>query len=214
MKTLVQYIYESNDKGLKFLFNKSDYEITINCKYFTISFNVENINYKTINDELVISGKEVLAVIEEKDNLSFETIRKLIEERSDKFAKTQSDNLDLRNMEFIFEINDAKIMPPTFEKLEKLKIEFYQVCNLKLIQKNKVINPEITFDDLHITGIGKLDSGKFLNYFAKRANKLTADINSLIGAFVDLQETRIKGNLQKIVETGLSKSKENVEIKK
>lgn len=171
MKDLIDYIYEEEIKSSGMIYKKIDDSIFIECKYCTIEVDINKINYTTKSGTQVLSGQELVELIDKSESktIDFNYIKDLLISKKDKFKDIYDDQKE-NPLSYNLVINEAKIWPPKGEELKKFKIEIYQVFNLNIEINYGVTLPTISFGDMVVSvadASKNIETGKYINGYMK-----------------------------------------------
>ena len=175
MKSFESYlIYEEvKNNDTKFTFTKYENEIIIECEYCSFIIEIKNISYKTKQNKEVLSGKELVTIIENAKNgqITYNDIKSLLLDKVKDFEEIYDEAKDDPYC-YVLDLKNVKLCPPKADELEKLNVEIYQLFDLELRQEYGVNVPKITFGDLVISNIGKINTKEILASYIKISGSL------------------------------------------
>lgn len=210
MKSLETYILEAETNEMeKLVYSHEGNEIMIDCKYCSISVEVDNINYKTKSGKELLSGKEIVGIIDQsKDgSIDYNNILNLLKEKAQAIKDIHFEKEN--KYQYVLTLKDAKLWPPASAKLKEAKLELYQIFTLIITTKYGVNIPEFEIGDLVVEGIGKVKTKQLLVNYVKLAGTFYILLYNIGKDLCDAKDINSFKKISKIILNNIKKSIKN-----
>ena len=211
-----QLILEDGSKGISY--NVNDNTLTIDCKYCTIKVFIDNVSFLAKDKEL-LSGKEIFDNIdlENIENTDVPALIKFLQEKKE-IIDERAEKFQLKDVtDYILRLKDAQLWPPMGTKLDEMKLECYLDFTMNFsftgpiaaliaqdIKKLGFFEPRIDVGDLHVTGLGKLNTKVFLKSFLTLSGSFYKILFYIFKNIINTDEKSFK-SISKSIEQGIKK---------